>query len=261
MAPTTKGAAMSDPARREEGRVALVSGAAGGLGPACCQGLADDGMTVVAVDLDGDRAGEVAEDLRTGGFRSDSATMDVRQRESVDDAIRQVVADHGRLDVVVNLAGVIRNAVAHKIDDDDFRLVIDTHLMGVLNTTRAAVPQMRSARYGRIVNMSSIAVRGSIAGGAYGAAKGAIEGFTRSVAMEAAPHGVTVNCVAPGLIAAGMFTTVPKDYQEQSLARVPMGRAGEADEVAACVSFLASSRASYVTGQTLFVSGGVDLGF
>lgn len=245
----------------ERGRVALVTGAAGGLGPACCRSLAARGMTVVVADLDGEGAQEVATDLHLQGLPTESTRIDVCDRESVDAAVGSVVDQHHRIDVVVNLAGVIRNAVAHKIEDADFRLVMDTHLMGVLNTTRSVLPHMRSAGYGRIVSMSSIAVRGSVAGGAYGAAKGAIEGFTRSVAMEVAPHGVTANCVAPGLISAGMFTTVPKDYQEASLARVPMARAGEADEVAACVSFLASSAASYVTGQVLYVCGGADLGF
>jgi 3-oxoacyl-[acyl-carrier protein] reductase len=163
--------------------------------------------------------------------------------------------------VAVNLAGVLRNQLVAKIDDDDFALVMRTHLGGTLNVMRAALPGMRANRYGRIVNMSSLAARGSIAGGAYGAAKGAIEGLTRSAAMECARDGVTVNCVAPGLIAAGMFLTVPELYQEESAARIPMGRPGDAAEVAAAVSFLASSEASYVTGQTLRVCGGLSLGY
>lgn len=218
-------------------------------------------MRLVVADLDVDGAQAAASSLRSEGTDATAISLDVTSREGVEAAVAEIVADQGSIDVVVNLAGVIRNAVMHKIDDDEFALVMATHVNGVVNTMRATIPHMRTAGYGRIISMSSIAVRGSIAGGAYGAAKGAIEGITRSAAMELARHGVTANCVAPGVIDAGMFTTVPKDYQEESISRVPMGRAGEAEEVAACVGFLASAEASYVTGQTLFVCGGADLGF
>ena len=245
----------------DEGRVALVVGGAGGLGPACCRALANRGMAVIVADLDAQGANETAAQLRAEGANAQSAPIDVTDRANVESFVDRLVHERGRLDVVVNLAGVIRNALVHKVDDDDFHLVFATHVVGVLNVMRAAIPHMRSAGYGRLVNTSSIAVRGSVAGASYGAAKGAIEGITRSAAMELARHGITANCVAPGLINAGMFRTVPEDYQRESLARVPAGRAGEADEVGACVAFLASSDASYVTGQTLFVCGGATLGF
>jgi 3-oxoacyl-[acyl-carrier protein] reductase len=245
----------------DQGRVALVSGAAGGLGPACCDALLRRGMIVIVADIDATRANEAATALGANGAPVGSMAIDVTSRESVDRAIEAVVADRGRLDVVVNLAGLMRNQMLHKIVDADFALVMDTHVQGVVNTMRAAIPHMRAAKYGRFVNMSSIAVRGSLAGSSYGAAKGAIEGITRSAAMELAPHGITANCVGPGMIDAGMFLTVPEEYRKESLARVPAGRAGTADEVAACVGFLASWEASYVTGQTLFVCGGATLGF
>jgi 3-oxoacyl-[acyl-carrier protein] reductase len=245
----------------DSGRVALVSGGAGGLGQACSAALARRGMHVVVCDLDGAAAESVAARLRADNGSAAAAALDVSQRKAVDDLVAGIVSEHGRIDVVVNLAGVIRNAVLAKIEDDDFRLVMATHVEGTLNTMRASTPVMRERGYGRVVNMSSLAARGSIAGVAYGAAKGAIEGITRSAAMELAKHGVTVNCVAPGLIAAGMFLTVPQDYQDESAARIPMKRAGTADEIAACVAFFTSPEASYVTGQTLLVCGGLSLGF
>jgi 3-oxoacyl-[acyl-carrier protein] reductase len=185
----------------------------------------------------------------------------VTRAAEVEALVGSLLEAHGRLDVLVNLAGVIRNELLVKVKDESFALVMATHVHGTLNTMRAALPPMRERQYGRIVNMSSVAARGSIAGGAYAAAKGAIEGLTRSAAMESARAGVTINCVAPGLISAGMFLTVPEDYQRERAARIPVGRAGTAEEVASCVAFLASAEASYVTGQTLPICGGLSLGF
>lgn len=246
-----------------EGRiaVALVTGAGGGLGEACCAALAAAGATVVPVDLDEGRAHAVAAGLRADGARAEGVALDVRDARAVDAVVADVVERHGSIDVVVNLAGALRNQLLHKIDDDDFELVLATHLKGTLHTMRAAVPAMRANGYGRIVNMSSVAARGSIAGSAYGAAKGGIEGLTRSAAMEVARHGVTINCVAPGLVNAGMFLSVDPAYQAEVSERIPMRRLGEADEVASCVAFLASPAASYVTGQTLVICGGLSLGF
>ncbi|HVX21106.1 MAG TPA: SDR family NAD(P)-dependent oxidoreductase [Acidimicrobiales bacterium] len=239
-------------------RVALVTGAGGGLGPTTVSRLAADGFTVVAVDLS-EQALKPLADHPSG--RVATARVDVTSPADVDAAVASAVADHGGLDVVVNMAGVIRNAMLAKITDDDFGLVMATHVNGTLNTMRAASPVMRDQQYGRIVNLSSIAVRGSLAGGSYGAAKGAIEGLSRAAAIDLARHGITVNCVAPGVIASGMFLTTPQDYQDDVLRRAPMGRAGTPDEVASCIAFLAGADASYVTGQTLFVCGGLSIGF
>jgi 3-oxoacyl-[acyl-carrier protein] reductase len=120
---------------------------------------------------------------------------------------------------------------------------------------------MRAHGYGRIVNTSSIAFRGTVAGGSYGAAKGAIEGLTHSAAIELAPHGITVNCVAPGLVDAGIFLSTPEEYRQELIERVPMQRLGTPADIAACVAFLASEEAGYITGQTLTVCGGLSLGF
>lgn len=244
--------------RRE---VALVTGSAGGLGRACCAALAATGAHVVAADLDGTAAEDLAAELRAEGAGASGLGLDVRDPRAVDTAVAGIVSEHGSIDVLVNLAGALRNQVLAKIDDDDFELVLATHLKGTLHTMRAAIATMRANGYGRIVNMSSVAARGSVAGSAYGAAKGGIEGLTRSAAMEVARDGVTINCVAPGLVNAGMFLTVDKGYQAEVTERIPMRRLGEADEIASCVTFLTSRAASYVTGQTLVVCGGLSLGF
>jgi 3-oxoacyl-[acyl-carrier protein] reductase len=241
-------------------RVALVTGAGGGLGGECVRALLALGMHVFASDLTTDLLGGL-DDVEGLPGRLSLRALDVTDSAAVTTLVDDVLADDGRLDVLVNLAGVVRNQVLHKIADADFGATMSTHVHGTLHTMRAAAPAMRSAGYGRIVNMSSIAIRGSIAGGAYGAAKGAVEGMTRAAAMELAPHGITVNCVAPGVVDAGMFRTVPKDYQEKSVARVPMRRPGTAREVADVVAFFCSPAAAYVTGQSLFVCGGLSLGF
>lgn len=241
--------------------IAFVTGSVGGLGQACCAALAAAGLHVVAADLDDAGARQVAADLSQYGTTASGIGVDVRDAVAVQAAIESVLEEHGRIDVLVNLAGTLRNQVLARIEDDDFDLVIDTHLKGTLHTMRATVPAMRANGYGRIVNMSSIAARGSIAGSAYGAAKGAIEALTRSAAMEVARHGITANCVAPGLINAGMFLTTDPEYQGAISSRIPMGRLGKAEDVATCVKFLASAESGYVTGQTLTVCGGLSLGF
>jgi 3-oxoacyl-[acyl-carrier protein] reductase len=241
--------------------VALVTGAAGGLGRACCAELCRRQAHVIAADIATEPLRSLTEALQAEGKSITSAQLDVSDRGQVEALINQIIDEYGRLSVLVNLAGVLRNALLAKIDDGDFELTMSTHVRGTLNTMRAVVPHMRASGYGRIVNTSSIAARGSIAGSSYGAAKGAIEGLSRSAAIELAPYGVTINCIAPGLIDAGVFLTVPKKYHDEGVARVPMKRAGTADEVAACVAFLVSSSASYITGQTLSICGGATLGF
>jgi 3-oxoacyl-[acyl-carrier protein] reductase len=237
----------------------VVIGGGGGLGTAICRGLAETGMQVVLADLDSTRAAEVATALRDEGLDVLAEQCDAASGEQVS-ALAARLETAGPVDAVVAMAGVVRNGLLVKVKDEDFNLTIATHLNGTLNALRAFLPAMRTRGYGRFVTMSSIAARGSLGGASYSAAKAGIEGLTRTAAIEMAKCGVTVNCVAPGLVNTGMFLTVPEAYQETSLALVPMGRAAEPAEIAACVRFLASREASYVTGQTLTICGGLSIG-
>lgn len=241
-------------------RVAVVTGGAGGIGIAVCRALALTNQHVFVVDLDASRARVACEQLSSEGFNVSDAACDVSNGDAVNALRDRIQREVGTATTLVNLAGVVRNAVLSKVTDEDFALTMTSHVGSTLNMMRAFAPGMKALGYGRIVNTSSIAAQGSLAGISYGAAKGAIEAMSRSVAIELASRGITVNCICPGIIDTGMFLMTPKEYQEHLLSRSPMKRVGTPAEVASCVKFLASEEASFVTGQTLFVCGGISVG-
>jgi len=242
-------------------RVAVLTGAAGGLGVAASRALGKTGVKVVMTDLAPDKAEAAAANLRSEGIDALGVGLDVVDCKAVDALMTEIAKTHGRLDILANLAGIVRNDYLTKVKDEDFDLTLASHVKGTMHCMRAAVPIMRAQKYGRVINMSSVAALGAVAGTAYGAAKGAIESMSRVAAIENAKDGITVNCVAPGMIAAGMFLTTPERFQAFNIDRTPMKRAGTAEEVAHCIAFFASPAASFVTGQTLFVCGGLSVGF
>jgi 3-oxoacyl-[acyl-carrier protein] reductase len=241
-------------------RHSLVIGGAGGIGAAVCEALAEAGYRVSIADRNSDAASSLAATLTAKGYAAHGESCDASSASDVEALKTRIEKAHEPVDIVVAMAGVIRNDLLVKVKDEDFDLVLATHLKSTLNAMRTFLPDMRTRGYGRLVTMSSLAGRGSVAGASYAAAKSGIEGLTRTAAIEMARYGVTVNCVAPALIDAGMFRTVPKDYQDKGVQAVPMRRPGEPREVAACVRFLASDDASYITGQIINVCGGMSLG-
>lgn len=250
-----------DDPRTEGGRVAIVSGGAGGLGRAISAVLGQRGFHVALFDIDEESALAYAGELTHAGVSASGHRVDVCDASQVESAVMSVAASQGRIDSLINLAGVIRNASLQNVTDADFDLTLNTHALGTLHLMRAIAPKMKGAGYGRIVNMSSVAALGSVGGMSYGAAKGAIESMTRTAALELARHQVTVNCVAPGLVDAGMFRTTPQHFQDEGIARIPLGRPATPTEVAAAFDFLSSESSSYITGQVLTVCGGLSVGF
>lgn len=244
---------------RLTGRVALVTGGSRGIGRAICLALADGGAAV-AINYQGSEraARDVAREVAEGGGAAEIFQADVSERESVQRMKKEVLARFGRVDIVVNNAGITRDRAFVRMDEEAWASVLSVNLNGVFYCTKAFLDGMLERRYGRIVHISSIVGQiGNYGQANYAAAKAALFGFTKTLAKELATRGVTVNAVAPGFIETEMVAAVPEEIRKKILTQIPMGRFGSAEEVAKAVAFLVSDDASYITGQTLSVNGGM----
>lgn len=244
-----------------EGRVVAVTGGAKGIGAAIVRAFAARGAAVTALDVDMPGLEKLAAELRSHGADVTAVRADVTAWEDVRAAFESVVAARGRIDVLVNNAGGFSEIKpAEGIPEDEWELVFRLNVKSAFLCSKAVLPVMKRQRSGRIVNLSSIAGRGGavVVAAHYAAAKAAILGFTRHLAREVAADGITVNAVAPGTTATERFRALRTPEQTRALvATVPMGRVAEPAEIAECVLFLASDAASYMTGATLDVNGGV----
>lgn len=245
------------------GRVAFVTGAAQGIGAATAQRLAAAGASIAVVDLNETGAAEVAGAIERGGGKAIGIGCDVSERGAVEAAVRRAADELGPVGVLVNNAGVLRDNLLFKMSDDDWDLVIDTHLKGTFLCTRAVQKHMVDQGWGRIVNVSSVAALGNRGQTNYSAAKAGIQGMTKTHAIELGRFNITVNSVAPGFVETDMIRRTAQrqgvdfeKYKEAAIARNPMRRVAQPIDIANAVALLSSEDASFINGQVVYVAGG-----
>ncbi len=247
----------------QEQRVAIVTGAARGIGAATARRLAADGMAVGVLDLDEASCAGTVKEITDAGGRALAVAADVSKRDQVEAAVGRVASGLGAPTVLVNNAGVIRDNLLFKMTDEDWDTVLAVHLRGAFLMTRTVQKHMVDQRYGRIVNLSSSSALGNRGQVNYSAAKAGMQGFTKTLAIELGKFGITANAVAPGFIATDMTAATAarvgmsfEDFQKAAASQIPVQRVGQPADVAHVISFLASEGAGFVSGQVIYVAGG-----
>ena len=242
-----------------EGKVAVVTGASRGIGRAIALKLVSLGAAVV-VNYNGSRekAEKVKQEIEDNGGNASIYQCNVSDYEACQNMIQSIIEEYGRIDILINNAGITRDGLLMKMSEADFDQVIDTNLKGAFNTTRFVTRQMLRQKSGRIINMASVVgVTGNAGQVNYAASKAGIIGLTKATAREVASRGITVNAIAPGFIETDMTDVLPDKVKEASVSQIPLGKFGKPEQIAAAVAFLASDDAGYITGQVLNVDGGM----
>ncbi len=244
-------------------RTAIVTGAARGIGAATARVLAAEGFAVAVLDLDEAACKTVVEEIAATGGRALAVAADVSDEDDVAAAVQRVAADLGAPTVLVNNAGIIRDNMLFKMTADDWDAVMNVHLRGSFLMSRAVQSAMTSAKWGRIINLSSTSALGNRGQANYSAAKAGLQGFTKTLAIELGKFGVTVNAIAPGFIETEMTAATAarmglsfEDFRDAVVKQIPVGRAGKPEDIANAVTFLAGEGAGYISGQVLYVAGG-----
>lgn len=237
--------------------IALVTGGTGGLGTAICKRLSKDGFHVVTSYNNAEKAEKWKQSMLAEGYEIDMYHVDVSDYGSVENMVAEVEQNLGPIDILVNNAGITRDGQFRKMTVENWDAVLKTNLYSVFNCTRNVINQMCDRNYGRIINISSVnGQRGQFGQANYSAAKAGMHGFTKTLAMEVARKGITVNTISPGYIATDMVMAVPEEIRNKIVAEIPIGRMGGTEEIAHLVSFLASKEASFITGANYAINGG-----
>jgi|TARA_B110000259_G_scaffold139825_1_gene157472 3-oxoacyl-[acyl-carrier protein] reductase len=241
-----------------ENQIALVTGASRGIGAAIAQTLGQQGAVVVGTATSASGADRITAALKEAGVKGKGIALDVNNAEQIDAVLKEIAAEYGTVGILVNNAGITKDTLMMRMSEDDWDTVISTNLSSIYRMSKAVLRPMMKARKGRIISISSVVGHMGNAGQAnYAAAKAGMTGFSKSLASEVGSRGITVNCVAPGFIETDMTAKLPEDIKMQMLARVPLGRLGNVNEIAATVAFLASPNAAYISGETIHVNGGM----
>jgi 3-oxoacyl-(acyl-carrier-protein) reductase len=241
------------------GQVAIVTGAARGLGKGIAEKLASLGGYVVISDINKDGANETANKLRDKGYQVEAFVANVSDAQEAKELVDHVISTQGKLDILVNNAGINRDAMLHKMEHEQWDQVIAVNLTGVFNCMQPAIQHMRERKSGRIINISSASWLGNIGQGNYAAAKAGVVGLSKTAARELAKFNITCNAICPGFIDTDMTRGVPQKVWDIMISKIPMGRAGKPEDVGNCIAFLASEQASYITGEVINVGGGMVL--
>lgn len=242
---------------RLDGQVAIITGGARGIGKGICEVFCKAGATVYMWDVLDEGVG-TAEGIAANGHNISFQKVNITSKESVQEAVSTIIEKEGRLDILINNAGVIRDRSFMKMTEDEWNLVMDVNVNSLYTVTRTVLPHMIKAGYGRIVSASSInAVNGAFGQTNYSASKAAISGFTRSLAREVGKHGITVNAVAPGFIKSKMTDSMPEEVINAGIAMIPVKRIGTPEDMGHVYLFLSSKESGFVSGITLHANGGV----
>ena len=241
------------------GRVALVTGATGGLGQHFVTALASEGAAVVVhYKSKQQKAQDMVHRLHSVEANAIAVRADVGVEKDVQQMVKETIESFGRIDILINNAGISRNAISWKMSSTMWHEVLKVNLTGVFYCAKAVLPYMRKAEWGRIINMTSVVAQVGVPGtAAYAASKAGIIGLTKTVAREVITRGITVNCLALGYFREGMFLTLSEDTQQAIVSQIPMGRLGEPSEVVSAIKFLCSEEAGYITGQVINLNGGL----